>query len=140
MNTKITVAFVSGLTVLVSSALFLHGQTRQGDIVGTITSTGRPVIAVPDLRGSGNAQRLSDPLNSTLWDTLNGSGVLTMAAKSFYPLNVPQRPQDFKAPTTYSPLRRGDAPRTVSTGPWLTDWSGPPVSANYLAFGYTGEQ
>jgi TolB protein len=139
MNTKITVAFVSGLAMLVAGALFLEGQTRP-DISGVVSSTGRPVIAVPDLRGSGSAQRFSDPLNSTLWDTLYGSGVLTVAAKSFYPLNVPQRPQDFKAPTTYSPLRRGDAPRTVNNGPWLTDWSGPPVSANYLAFGYTGEQ
>ena len=26
----------------------------------------------------------------------------------------------------------------MKNGPWLTDWSGPPVNANYLAFGYTG--
>ncbi len=27
-----------------------------------------------------------------------------------------------------------------SQGPWLTDWSGPPPNANYLAFGYTAVQ
>jgi TolB protein len=29
---------------------------------------------------------------------------------------------------------------TVKNGPWLTDWAGPPVNANYLAFGYTSTQ
>ena len=79
-------------------------------------------------------------INSTLWDALSGSGVLTMKAKSMYPLSVPQRPQDFKPPTMAAAAQRGDPPVAVNNGPWLTDWSGPPVSANYLAFGYTGEQ
>ncbi len=81
-----------------------------------------------------------DPFNKTLWDELQGSGVLKMVAKSLYPLNVPQVPGDFKPPTTIAPLRRGEAPRVQNNGPWLTDWSGPPVNANYLAFGYTGAQ
>ena len=55
--------------------------------------------------------------NETLWNELSGSGVLTMVAKSVYPLNVPQRPQDFRPPSG-----------NVSNGPWLTDWSRPPVT------------
>src|SRR5581483_5275627 len=44
-------------------------------------------------------------------------------------LQVPQQPSDFRAPVGGQ-----------KAGPWLTDWSGPPVSANYLAFGYTAVQ
>ena len=60
-----------------------------------------------DFRGSGDAQRVMDPFNPTLWDELAGSGVLKMVAKSLYPLEVPQRPQDFKPPT----MTRAAAPR-----------------------------
>lgn len=145
MNRKLLVAFLAGqrraaaslsgyylgaaLAALASGALFLHAQNNR--IVGTITQGEKPVIAVPDFRGSGDAQRVMDTFNATLWDQLSGAGVLKMAPKSVYPLNVPQQPQDFKAPA---------APRGTSGGPWLTDWSGPPVSANYLAFGYTTAQ
>ncbi len=89
----------------------------------------KPRIAVPDFRGSGDAQRFMDGFNQTLWDELYGSGALTMVAKSVYPLNIPQQPKDFRPPSG-----------SVSNGPWLTDWSGPPVRSNYLAFGYTGVQ
>ena len=50
-----------------------------------------------------------------------------MAAKTFYPLQVPQQPSRLPAPDN-------------GQGLWLTDWSGPPVNANYLAFGYTAVQ
>ena len=58
------------------------------------------------------------------------AGVLKLVAKSLYPLNVPQRPEDFVPPNAVG----------QSTGPWLTDWSGPPVQANDLAFGYAAVQ
>jgi TolB protein len=124
------------------SFLSLAGATlcaQQADISGTISTTQRPAIAVTDMRGSGDAQRFMDGFNSTLWDELSGAGILKMVAKSVYPLDLPQRPQDFKPPTVPQP-RRGQTPQPVRNGPWLTDWSGPPVSANYLAFGYTGVQ
>jgi TolB protein len=73
--------------------------------------------------------------NSTLWDELNGAGVLQLVGKSFYPLEVPQQPQDFRPPT---PAASGRP--MVKNGPWLTDWSGPPANANYLVFGYTAVQ
>ncbi|HYL75198.1 MAG TPA: DUF5050 domain-containing protein [Bryobacteraceae bacterium] len=116
-------------TLLISSVVlgvsFLTGQIRRD-----IGKPGeKPVIAVPDFRGAGDATRFMAAFNSTLFSELQNSGQLTMVAKTLYPLNVPQQPSDFKPP---------DNGR--SQGPWLTDWSGPPVNANYLAFGYTGSQ
>ena len=140
MNTKFLIAIGLAPAILVIAALALAGQNnatgQNKDISGNIVTGEKASMAVPDFRGSGDAQRVMNTFNGTLWDALAGSGVLDMKSKSFYPLNVPQQPSDFKPPTTYSPLRRGDPPRVVSNGPWLTDWSGPPVGANYLAFGY----
>lgn len=87
-----------------------------------------PVIALPDLRGAGEAAPLMGEFNKALYDQVSASGVLKVAAKSMYPLSVPQQPSDFKPPGS-----------TVR-GPWLTDWLNPPTSANYLATGYTAVQ
>jgi TolB protein len=88
-----------------------------------------PVIAVPDMRGSGGAQPLMDTFNKTLFSDLEGAGFFQMASKAFYPLDVPQRPQDFRPPVN-----------NQKQGSWLTDWSGDPVKANYMTVGYTGVQ
>ncbi len=134
MNIKsITVFLACGI----ASATALIAQTP-AQITGTISTNQRPAIAVADMRGTGDAQRNMDTFNSTLWDELQNAGILKMVAKSVYPLEVPQRPQDFKPPAVPANARRGTPP--ARTGPWLTDWSGPPVSANYLAFGYTAVQ
>src|SRR6202162_2015451 len=99
-------------------------------IKGVIQGTGeKPAIAVPDFRGSGDAQRLMDPFNATLFRELQTSGQLKLIPKTVYPLQVPQQPTDLHPPLNGR-----------SQGPWLTDWSGPPVHANYLAFGYTAVQ
>lgn len=125
MKTKLVI----GLILLIAAAAFIVSTGAAQEIRGTISGGERPRIAVPDFRGSGDAQRFMDTFNQTLWDELAGSGVLNMVAKSVYPLNVPQRPQDFRPPSG-----------SVSNGPWLTDWSNPPIRANYLTFGYTGVQ
>ena len=125
---KIRLIVIAAVVALAGGAVFLAAQ--QQDIRGIITQGDKPAVAVVDFRGSGDAQRYMDVFNQTLWDELAGSGILRMVAKSLYPLNVPQRPEDFRPP----------AGRGQSTGPWLTDWSNPPVQANYLAFGYTGVQ
>ena len=125
---------------LLSMAVAAILSAQQSDINGVIRSAERPAIAVTDMRGSGDAQRLMDGFNATLWDELAGAGILKMVSKSLYPLDPPQRPQDFKPPSAPTPVRRGQTPPPVRNGPWLTDWSGPPVNANYLAFGYTGVQ
>ena len=137
MNTKSIARILTAAGLLVGSRRVAPGTARR-NITGTISSAERPAIAVADMRGTGDAQRNMGIFNSTLWDELQNAGILKMVAKSVYPLEVPQRPQDFKPPAVPANARRGTPP--TRTGPWLTDWSGPPVSANYLAFGYTAVQ
>lgn len=137
MNKKLIGVFLAVLALIAAGALFLPGQEIKDRITRGLE---QPVIAVPDFRGAGDAQRVMDAFNQTLWTELAGSGVLKMAPKRMYPLEVPQQPQDFKPPTMSAPLRRGEPPKPVRNGPWLTDWSGPPVNANYLAFGYAAVQ
>src|ERR1700690_2632703 len=136
MNTKSIAKILTAVAWLPLAATPLRAQQPQ--IQGVISSAERPAIAVADMRGAGDAQRNMDTFNSALWDELANAGILKMVAKSVYPLEVPQRPQDFKPPTVPVNARRGTPP--VRNGPWLTDWSGPPVNANYLAFGYTAVQ
>ena len=109
------------LAVGVCAYLFAQEHTEikipgQGD---------KPAIALPDFRGSGQAQPFMDAFNRTLWNELQNSGQLKLLPKTFYPLQVPQQPSDFKAPPQ---------------APSLTQWSGAPVKANWLAFGYTAVQ
>jgi TolB protein len=129
---------LASIAALAAGAIFLPGYQQFKDTI--VKEHGKPTIAVTDFRGSGEAQKFMTTFNTTLWDELNNSGVLTMIGKTFYPLDIPQQPQDFKPPTTAPPARRGEQPRTVKNGPWLTDWSGPPTNANYLVFGYTAVQ
>lgn len=129
---------LTSLAALAVGAILVHGQDQiTGNVVGTQKKS---KMAVIDFRGAGDAQKFMATFNTTLWDELSNSGVLTMVGKSFYPLEVPQQPQDFKPPTTAAGARRGDPQRAVKNGPWLTDWSSPPTSADYLAFGYTAVQ
>jgi len=134
MKTKL---LFTGL-LLLAAALVLFPQDAA--ITGVITNTGRPAIAIPDLRGSEGAQQYMDTFNQTLWSEIEGSGALKMVGKSLYPLVIPQQPTDFKPPSAPAAAKGPNAPRTISNGPWITDWSGPPVNANYLAFGYTAPQ
>jgi TolB protein len=110
--------------------------------IGVITGGQRPVIAIPDFRGSGDAQRFMPAFNETLRSDIEGSGVVKVASKSFYPPNVPQQPSDFVQPAAPAAAPKGRDPKQLTSAPtgggrWLSDWSGPPVSAKYLAFGYT---
>jgi TolB protein len=133
MKIKILLA---SITALAAGAIFVWGQDVGGHIVKPV---GKPRIAVIDFRGAGDAQKFMGNFNTTLWDELSNSGVLEMVGKSFYPLDVPQQPQDFKPPTMAAG-RRGEQPRAQKNGPWLTDWSGPPTNTTYLVFGYTAVQ
>jgi TolB protein len=114
---------------------------QQRDITIKLTKQERIAIAVPDFRGSGEAQKFMDTFNRILFGDLDESGLFRMVSKSMYPLETPQRPQDFRPPIVSSAPPRGSvAPQPVRQGPWLTDWSEPPASATYLAFGYSGVQ
>ncbi len=106
--------------VLVAAALV---WAQQSDILVILRGGKAPVIAIADIRGAGAAQQYMGAFNTTLYDEIANSGSLDIAAKSMYPLRVPQRPQDF-----------------VPGGASLEEWKRPPVNANYLAFGYTAEQ
>lgn len=113
--------------------VWLINAQQQSDIIIKLVGGTIPVIAVPDVRATGAAQPHMDAFNQTLFADLQDSGLFRMAPKSMYPLEVPQRPQDFRPPT-------GTPPRQQRQGPWLTDWSQPPVNANYLTIGYAAEQ
>jgi len=126
-----------GLAAAVA-ALVLVAQ--ESDVLIIIKKGERTSIAVPDLRGSGEAQQYMDAFNQTLWSDLESAGIFKMTPKSLYWLRVPQTPQDFRSmPARGTPgAGRPQATRPTAEGLWLSDWSGPPVNANYLTFGYTG--
>ena len=107
---------------------------QQADIKLSIIRPDRPTIALPDIRGTGDAQPLMNGINAKLFTEIEQAAVLKIAPKGLYPLTVPQQPTDFKPPTV------GPNRQPLSQGPWLTDWSGAPVNANYLAYGYTTVQ
>ena len=93
-------------------------------------------------KGHLGTQKFMDAFNQTLYSDLDSSGLFRMVPKSMYPIETPQRPQDFRPPLPPSaPARKGaPPPQPIRQGPWLTDWSQPPASAAYLAFGYAGVQ
>jgi len=120
---------------------------QQSDVVIKLEQGQRPVMAIPDLRGAGNAQVFMAPFNQTLWDDIQQSGLFKMAPKTSYPLGVPQQPSDFKEPPppAAAPARRRERTAELTQpqnggGYWITDWSSPPVQGNYLAFGYSAVQ
>lgn len=114
------------LAFLIPTAAAVLIAQQQPNISIVIKDGQRPKIAVPDMRGVEGAQAHMNTFNSTLFSDLQDSAVFTMAPKSMYPLEVPQHPNEFKPPVN-----------GVKSGPWLTDWSNPPVETNYLTVGYT---
>jgi TolB protein len=131
------------LAILAALAAAAVAIAQQSDIVATIVRQDRVSIAVPDFRGRDGALKFMDTFNQTLYGDLESSGQFRMVPKTMFPLEVPQRPQDFVTPAAAAapPQRKGGpTPQTTRRGPWLTDWSDPPVSATYLAFGYSAEQ
>ena len=109
---------------LIAAAAALLAQ----DIEAWIRTTGgKPALAVVDFRGAGPSQPFMSSFNSTLWNDLQNSGLFEMRAKSMYPLNNPQRPEDLR-------------PEDNRQGYALADWAGSPVSASHLVFGYAAAQ
>jgi TolB protein len=125
---------------LVAVACILGAQ-----ISGVVSKNGGqiPNVAIPDFRGAGDAQRFMAVFNQTLWNDVQSSGVVKLVAKTMYPLTVPQQPSDFVQPPSPAAAPRGrnaPPPPQNGGGRWMSDWSNPPVAANYLAFGYTAVQ
>jgi len=128
------------------AAALLTADAQQGPVLtGEVSKPAQlPVIAVPDLNGGGAAQGYMKAFNQTLWDDLAGSGVLKVAPKTLYPQGIPQQPSDFRQPAQAPVAPRSRHGEMVAApnggGYWMSDWSNPPASANYLAFGYAAEQ
>ena len=109
--------------VLAAGAVSILDLDAQ-DIKDWITGAGgKPALAVTDFRGSGT-QEFMAPFNSTLFTDLQSSALFEMKPKSMFPLGNPQRPED---------LRQEDNKQGFA----LVDWSGAPVGASHVVFGYT---
>ena len=126
------------MRILIPSLLLCGGlsllSARQ-QVVGTIEKNpGKPRIAVTDFRASGAATALIASFNSTVASDLESSPLVNLIPKTLYPLQLPQQPSDLiggVAPPSNQPAN--------PQGNRLTDWSLPPATANYLAFGYGAE-
>lgn len=136
-----------GFAIVLSGALcLLSGQITQ---IPVEKGGGIPVVAIPDFRGAGDAQKFMAAFNETLYSDVKGAGSVKLVSKSFLPSFTPQQPSDFQqppSPQSAPPPVRGrkqaDQPVVPTTGGghWMRDWSSPPAQANYLAFGYTAPQ
>src|ERR1700733_3108477 len=97
------------ITILSSIVIGLASLVGAQQISAPVVKNGeKPSIAVPDFRGSGDAQQFMGVFNSTLFNDLAGSGQLKMIPKTLYPTQVPQQPSDFRPPVNGQ-----------SQGPWL---------------------
>ena len=127
------------------AGLLLVLAAQQSDVKIVISQGDRPAMAVPDFRGTGAAQNFMGAFNQTLWADVEQSGLFKMSPKTMYPTAVPQQPSDFREPPPVVETPRARGRRELARpqnggGLWLSDWSSPPASANYLALGYTAEQ
>lgn len=129
---------------LTAAAVLVSAQ--QVDFNGVVVKApSKRVVAIPDLRGTGDAQQFMAAFNQTFWSDVESSGIVTLAPKTLYPTFIPQQPADFQQPAPPAALpkaRHADEMVAIPTGGgrWMSDWSNPPVSANYLAFGYAAIQ
>jgi hypothetical protein len=115
--------YILVLAALPIGVALLWAQDIKTSILG---SGGKPSLAVVDFRGTGSQQFMA-VFNSTLYNDLQSSALFDLPSKSVFPLNNPQRPEDLR-------------PSDNNQGYALPDWSGAPVNASHLAFGYTAAQ
>ena len=125
------------MRLLIASILLIAGigwLSAHQQVTGTIEKNpGKPLVAVTDFRATGAGGPLIGIFNATVAADLKSSPLINFVPKTLYPLNAPQQPADLVA---------GVAPpsnRITIQASRLTDWSLPPVAANYLGMGYGGE-
>ena len=128
-----------------ASALLPGVAAQEVDLKVILKAGDKAALAVPDFRGAGGAGPLMAAFNETLFGDLNSSGLFKMVSKSMLPAQAPQQPSDFQTPPPPQPQparrgRREPPPPTSGNGLWMQDWSSPPASANYMAFGYAAQQ
>src|ERR1039458_9393668 len=68
------------------------------DVVIKLQQGERPAMAIPDFRGTGDAQNYMGAFNQTLWADVEGAGLFKMVPKTMYPAAIPQQPSDFRQP------------------------------------------
>lgn len=128
----------------IAAAGALAVLTAQVDFRTKISGGKAPRIAIPVFRGSGNAQTYMDAFNQTLRSDIEGCGLFDMVPVSMMPQFMPQDPSQLTtappAPEVRRPRRGEMAAPTSGGGRWIQDWSGPPSSSDYLAFGYSADQ
>jgi TolB protein len=107
-----------------------QAQAQQSDIMIMLTGGQQPTIALPELRGAGEAAAFMPFFNTTLFNEIYNARVIKIAPRSFYPRQIPQQPADFRQPP----------PGQSAGGLWLADWTAEPVGAGWLAIGYTAVQ
>src|SRR6516225_2213260 len=92
-----------------AGALLVLTAQQQPIQIDVTKEGGVPVIAIPDFRGSGDAQKYMAAFNDTLYADVNSSGLLKIVPKTSLPLFVPQQPSDFQQPPAppSTPPRRG---------------------------------
>ena len=102
-----------GFAIALSGALCL--LTGQDAIIKVSKEGGIPAIAIPDLRGAGDAQKFMAAFNQTLSADVRVSGRFKIVPKTSLPTFVPQQPSDFQqpAPPAAAP-RSADASRRRS--------------------------
>ncbi len=110
---------------------WLLGQQISGQIE---KNPGKPHVAVTEFRASGAATAYISAFNDTVRGDLEGSPLINFVPRTMYPLQPPQQPSDLLPGV--APPSRG----SITMNPKrLTDWSLPPVSANFLGIGYGAE-
>jgi TolB protein len=130
------------LTALASACALLVLTAQDATL--TVSKGTMPKLALPEFRGTGDALRFMAAFNDTLNRDLADSGYVEIRPRTSYPVFVPQQPADFQTPAPSAPARRGGAPVLPQPGGgggrWMLDWSGAPVQADDLAYGYTAAQ
>jgi TolB protein len=123
------------LVTFVASMALWHASAAQQPRIDIIAPGTVPNVAVTDFRATGAAQQFMSTFNSTVQSDLQSSPLVKFVPKTEYPLQVPQTPTDLQttpAPNNGQPIN--------PNGLRVTDWGLPPVSANFLGFGYGADQ
>ncbi|HXZ81876.1 MAG TPA: Tol-Pal system beta propeller repeat protein TolB [Terriglobales bacterium] len=109
---------IRALILILAFFIITVSSAAQTDWIRTGTGLGveKVRLAVPDFKAISpdpQTAQLLKIFNDTLWSDLDNAGIFDMVSKSFYPLEVPGRPEEMK----------------------LTAWSSPPPNAGMVAFG-----
>ena len=109
--------FAFAILLTLGTSLAAFGQGPDWIRTGTGLGQERPRLAVPDFKTSqGQPGDLLKVFNDTLFSDLDNAGIFDVVSKSFYPLQVPGRPEELQ----------------------LVNWANAPVNAGMVAFGNLG--